>query len=40
MRREKVAGKIVVLDRALEDTLSYLFGLRSKLPKATTRPHL
>src|SRR5262249_52762515 len=26
-RREKVAGKIVMLDRALEDTLPYLFGL-------------
>src|SRR5262249_19677015 len=27
IRREKVAGKIVMLDRALEDTLPYLFGL-------------
>ncbi len=27
VRREKVAGKIVMLDRALEDTLPYLFGL-------------
>jgi tetratricopeptide (TPR) repeat protein len=26
-RREKVAGKIVMLDRGLEDTLPYLFGL-------------
>ncbi len=26
-RREKVAGKITILDRALEDTLPYLFGL-------------
>jgi class 3 adenylate cyclase/predicted ATPase len=26
-RREKVAGKIAILDRALEDTLPYLFGL-------------
>ena len=26
-RREKVAGKIVMLDRTLEDTLPYLFGL-------------
>ena len=26
-RREKIAGKIVMLDRALEDTLPYLFGL-------------
>ena len=26
-RREKVAGKVAILDRALEDTLSYLFGL-------------
>jgi len=26
-RREKVAGKIVMLDRGLEDTLLYLFGL-------------
>src|SRR5229473_1148527 len=26
-RREKVAGKIVMLDRSLEDTLPYLFGL-------------
>ncbi len=26
-RREKVAGKIIMLDRALEDTLPYLFGL-------------
>src|SRR5208337_3695905 len=26
-RREKVTGKIVMLDRALEDTLPYLFGL-------------
>ncbi len=26
-RREKVAGRIVMLDRALEDTLPYLFGL-------------
>jgi len=28
-RREKVAGKIAILDRALEDTLPYLFGLLS-----------
>ncbi len=27
VRREKVAGKIVMLDRGLEDTLPYLFGL-------------
>jgi predicted ATPase len=26
-RREKVAGRIAILDRALEDTLPYLFGL-------------
>jgi AAA ATPase domain/Adenylate and Guanylate cyclase catalytic domain len=26
-RREKVAGKIVILDRALEDTLAYLYAL-------------
>jgi predicted ATPase len=26
-RREKVAGKIAILDRALEDTLPYLYGL-------------
>jgi class 3 adenylate cyclase/tetratricopeptide (TPR) repeat protein len=26
-RREKVAGKVVMLDRTLEDTLPYLFGL-------------
>src|SRR6202045_1279147 len=26
-RREKVAGKIAILDRSLEDTLPYLFGL-------------
>jgi len=26
-RREKVAGKVVMLDRSLEDTLPYLFGL-------------
>src|SRR6202011_5072374 len=26
-RREKVAGKITILDRSLEDTLPYLFGL-------------
>ena len=26
-RREKVAGKITILDRALEDTLPYLYGL-------------
>jgi len=26
-RREKVAGKIAILDRALEDTLPYLFGV-------------
>src|SRR5437667_381807 len=26
-RREKVAGKIVMLDRALEDTIAYLFAL-------------
>jgi predicted ATPase len=26
-RREKVAGKIAILDRTLEDTLSYLYGL-------------
>src|SRR5262249_40000337 len=26
-RREKVNGKIITLDRALEDTLPYLFGL-------------
>jgi class 3 adenylate cyclase/predicted ATPase len=26
-RREKVAGKVVILDRALEDTLPYLYGL-------------
>jgi class 3 adenylate cyclase/tetratricopeptide (TPR) repeat protein len=26
-RREKIAGKIVMLDRVLEDTLPYLFGL-------------
>ena len=26
-RREKVAGRITILDRALEDTLPYLFGL-------------
>src|SRR6201993_1691102 len=26
-RREKVAGKITVLDRSLEDTLPYLFSL-------------
>src|SRR5262249_9079077 len=28
-RREKVAGKITILDRALEDTLPYLFALLS-----------
>ena len=28
-RREKIAGKIVMLDRAFEDTLPYLFGLMS-----------
>ena len=27
LRREKVAGKIVILDRALEDTLPYLYAL-------------
>ena len=26
-RREKIAGRIVILDRALEDTLPYLYGL-------------
>jgi class 3 adenylate cyclase len=26
-RREKVAGKIIILDRALEDTLPYIYGL-------------
>ena len=26
-RREKIAGKVLVLDRALEDTLPYLYGL-------------
>jgi predicted ATPase len=26
-RREKVAGKVVILDRMLEDTLSYLYAL-------------
>jgi hypothetical protein len=26
-RREKVAGKIAILDRSLEDTLPYLFSL-------------
>src|SRR6202047_720971 len=26
-RREKVAGRIAILDRSLEDTLPYLFGL-------------
>jgi len=26
-RREKIAGKVVILDRALEDTLPYLYGL-------------
>jgi predicted ATPase len=26
-RREKVAGKIVILDRSLEDTLLYFYGL-------------
>jgi class 3 adenylate cyclase/tetratricopeptide (TPR) repeat protein len=30
-RREKVAGRITILDRALEDTLPYLFGLLSIL---------
>jgi len=27
IRREKVAGRIAILDRTLEDTLSFLFGL-------------
>jgi predicted ATPase len=27
VRREKVGGKVLMLDRALEDTLPYLFGL-------------
>ena len=26
-RREKIGGKVLMLDRALEDTLPYLFGL-------------
>jgi hypothetical protein len=35
-RREKVAGKIVILDRALEDTLPYLYAC-SVSPKARIR---
>ena len=36
-RREKVTGKIVILDRTLEDTLPYLFALLGHCREATTR---
>jgi predicted ATPase len=43
-RREKVAGKIAILDRSLEDTLPYLFGLLgiadSDDPVAQTDGHI
>jgi hypothetical protein len=31
-RREKVTGRVLALDRSLEDTLPYLFSPRSPLP--------
>jgi class 3 adenylate cyclase len=36
-RREKVGGRVLMLDRALEDTLPYLFALLGLKMRATTR---
>ena len=39
-RREKIGGKVLMLDRNLEDTLPYLFSLLGIVEPASSLPHL